>query len=175
MKDDQTLAVSLPASTWEGQGVQQNAGTVQIGGTSTVPVVVSLASSNTSELTVPASVTIPAGQTSATFNVTAVQNSVHQGPQSVQVTATATGFTAGAGSIQVLDDNLDHFSFDTIAGPQADGVSFSVTVSACDVLNNTIATYQRSGLAHGPRPGRSLSITPASITFSSAYGRELSR
>ena len=36
--DDAALEVILPASTWEGQGVQQNAGTVEMGGTSNLPV-----------------------------------------------------------------------------------------------------------------------------------------
>ena len=163
--DDATLGVILPASTWEGQGVQQNAGTVQIGGTSTVPLVVSLASSNASELTVPASVTIPAGQTSATFSFTAVQNSLHQGPQSVVVTATATGLTSGTASIEVLDDNVDHFSIGTIASPETANVPFTVTVFAYDVLNNQILVYNGTVSLTATGQGGSLPVTPTSITF----------
>ena len=162
LDNDQTLAVVLPASTWEGR---QNTGTVQIGGTSTSPVVVTLASGNANALTVPAGVTIPAGSTSATFTFTAVQDAAHQGPQSVVVTGTATGFPTCATSTQVLDDNLDHFSLGTIAGPQEDGVPFSVTIQACDVLGNAILTYDGTVSLTALGQGGPLSITPASITF----------
>ncbi|MGO9115920.1 MAG: dockerin type I domain-containing protein [Thermoguttaceae bacterium] len=167
LDDDATLEVILPASTWEGQGVQHNAGTVQIGGTLTVPLVVTLASSNTAELTVQPTVTIPAGQTSASFDFTAVQNSLHQGPQSVQVTATATGLASGTTSLQVLDDNLDHFSFDTIAGPETAGVPFAVTIRACDVLNNPILVYSGTASLTASGQSGSLPVTPTSITFAS--------
>ena len=163
--DDATLAVVLPASTWEGQGVQQNAGTVEIGGTSTSPLVVSLASGNSGDLTVPASVTIPAGQTLATFDFTAVQNSLHQGPQSVVVTATAAGLATGAGSIQVLDDNVDHFSFHTLTGPETADVPFAVTVVACDVLGNPILVYSGTASLAASGQSGSLLVAPTSLTL----------
>lgn len=163
--DDATIEVILPTSTWEGQGVQQNAGTVQIGGTLSVPLVVSLASSNTGDLTVPASVTIPAGQTSAAFNFTAVQNNLHQGPQSVVVTATAPGLATGSMSIQVWDDNVDHFSFGGITGPETGDVPFTVTLLACNVLNNTILVYNGTVSLTAVGQSGSLPVTPASITF----------
>jgi len=50
----------LPAGGWEGQSYD---GTVSIGGTLSVPLVVTLSSSDVTALTVPATVTIPAGQT----------------------------------------------------------------------------------------------------------------
>ncbi|MFO0929485.1 MAG: Ig-like domain-containing protein [Gemmataceae bacterium] len=50
---------------------------------------VTLTSSDTTEATVPASVTIPAGQTSATFAIAAVDDSLTDGSQPVTITAAA--------------------------------------------------------------------------------------
>ena len=144
LDDDQTLAVVLPASTWEGQ---QNSGTVQIGGASTSPVVVSLASGKTSELTVPPSVTIPAGQTSATFTFTAVQNSLHQGPQSVVVTGTATGLPQCAAAAS-LGRQPGPFRSKSLPARRRTACRSGVTIQACDVLNNLIFTYSGTSLAH---------------------------
>ena len=56
--DNDTMTLSLPTSGWEGQTL---AGTVQLGGTPLSPMVVSLTSSNLSELTVPRQRDDPAG------------------------------------------------------------------------------------------------------------------
>ena len=65
------LSVSLPAAPTERRGTR-NAGTVTASAAAQNAVVVQLSSSDTTGVTVPATVTIPAGQTSATFNVTMV-------------------------------------------------------------------------------------------------------
>ena len=68
-------------------------------------IVVSLSSNDTTEATVPLSVTIPAGQSSATFTVTAVNDTVIDGTQTARVTATAALYTAGNISLTVADRN----------------------------------------------------------------------
>ena len=80
LDDDRTMTLALPASGWEGQTLT-GTGTVQIGGTLTSDLVVSLLSADTAELTVPATVTIPHGQRTATFDVTLHSNGLRQGPQ----------------------------------------------------------------------------------------------
>ncbi len=100
------LTVALPASALENTGVLANAGSVGISGTLTNNLVVLLASDTPGRLTVPATVTIPAGQVSSTFNLTLVDNAIHDGNQSVTVTASASGFTNGSSSILVVDDDV---------------------------------------------------------------------
>ena len=56
------MQLTLPAMATEGDGVLAGQGTVSIASTQASDVVVSLASSNPSEVTVPATVTILAGQ-----------------------------------------------------------------------------------------------------------------
>jgi len=83
-----TLTVSInPTSFTETGGA---IGTVTRTGDLRAALVVSLSSSDTTEATVPATVTIPAGQTTATFGVSAANDALLDGPQSVTITATAS-------------------------------------------------------------------------------------
>ena len=129
LDDDRTMTLTLPTSGWEGQTLV-GTGTVRIGGTLTSDLVVSLLSSNTAELTLPATITIPHGQMTATFDVTLHSNGLRQGPQTVAVTATATDLPTADGSMSVKDADVDHFVFDAVTGPKTAGVAFAVTARA---------------------------------------------
>lgn len=93
--DTTTVTVDLPASIVENGAAQSAGGTVTLGMAAASDLIVSLNSSDTTELTVPASVIIPAGKTSASFALTPVDDSLLDGDQIVTVTATLAG---GAGS-----------------------------------------------------------------------------
>jgi hypothetical protein len=67
-------------------------------------VLVTLTSSDTSEATVPASVLIPDGQSSVTFPITAVDDSLSDRKQTVTITATSVVYAQSTASINVLDD-----------------------------------------------------------------------
>ena len=103
-QDDLNLVVALPPSAWENAGVLTNAGSVKISGPLPSDLAVSLVSGHPDRLTVSSTTTIPAGQTSNTFNVTLVDNSIPDGHQNVSVTAGATGFATGSATMLVLDD-----------------------------------------------------------------------
>jgi hypothetical protein len=98
-----TLSVDIFAAS-----ISENGGTTQ--GTvtranSTGALTVNLATSDTTEATVPASVTIPSGSNSATFAVNAVNDTDADGAQTVTITATAIGHTSGSDTVVVLDDD----------------------------------------------------------------------
>jgi len=67
-------------------------------------VLVTLTSSDTSEATVPATVLIPNGQSSVTFPITAVDDSLSDRTQKVTITATSVVYSQSTASINVLDD-----------------------------------------------------------------------
>jgi hypothetical protein len=67
---------------------------------------VTLASSDTTEASVPGTVTIPAGQASATVTVNAVDDVVVDGTQSVTISATATSYISGSASLSVTDNDI---------------------------------------------------------------------
>jgi len=71
--------------------------------TNAEPVLVTLASSDTGEATVPPSVTIPADQMSASFPVNTIQDSVGDGNQPVTLTASASGYNSGVATLVVSD------------------------------------------------------------------------
>lgn len=96
--------VIIPESTTEGVGTLADQGTVTIPDTLASDLTVSLSSSDTTEVTVPASVIIPAGSTSATFDLTIIDDAEVDGTQSVTVTASATGWTQGTDTIAVADN-----------------------------------------------------------------------
>jgi uncharacterized repeat protein (TIGR01451 family) len=98
------LTVTVPASTTEGDGLLAGAGQIGIYAPLPTNLVVSLASSDTTEATVPSSVTIPAGQTNVAFDVTIVDDTLLDGTQTATITATAPGFAIGKATIAVLDN-----------------------------------------------------------------------
>ena len=101
------LALRLPTQVVESAGLLLNTGSVSISGTLTNALVVTLASLDPSELSVPPNVTIPAGQTNADFNVGVVDDGVRDGVQVAMVRATAAGFNEADGMVQVLDNEAE--------------------------------------------------------------------
>ena len=104
--DYETLSVTVDKSSFlENAGTKAATGMVHRSNTANLgqALVVALASSDETELTVPASVTIPAGQASATFFITAVNDPELDGPQDVIITAVAAGFIDGTVHVTVLD------------------------------------------------------------------------
>ena len=100
-----TLTIN-PASVAENAGAGAATGTVTRTGPTTAALTVNLASNDTTEGTVPATVTIAAGQASANFAVAAVDDAVFDGTQNVTVTASAAGLTSGTASVAVTDNEL---------------------------------------------------------------------
>lgn len=112
------------------------------------PLTVTLASSDNSKATVPASVVIPAGATiSAPFTIAAVDNSVVDGTQTVTFTASVNGLASGIDTLNVIDDDavvdlsavLDLDRSGGAAAAQSDGLLiFAVLAGVTDStqLNN---------------------------------------
>ena len=127
------LLLDLPALATEGDGVLAGQGSVSIASAQGSDVVVSLSSSNTSEVTVPAAVTIPAGQLSASFDVTIVDDGILGGTQNTIITATAPGFSSTARVIPVQDSQQPPTLTVTAPATTIEGaapVQGTVTISA---------------------------------------------
>ncbi len=91
-------------------------------------LVVRLTSNDTSEATVPATVTIPTDQASATFNIVTVDDALLDGTQSVQVTATATGFDDGSDSLDITDHETLTLLLDTTSLSENNGTATGTVV-----------------------------------------------
>lgn len=105
--DDEGLTLTLTVDAASISESGQATATVQREGDTSAELIVSLASDDTDEATVPASVTILPGQTSATFTVSGVDDGILDVPATVVITAAATNFEAGSADV-VVKDALDH-------------------------------------------------------------------
>ena len=117
--DDESPALTLKLDKdLVGEGLVAAAkGTVSRNSGIASALTVNLASSDTSEITVPASVVIPAGQVSAQFDLSSVQDNTTDGSQSATITASASGFTSGTAQLTVSDADLPDLRVVTINGP----------------------------------------------------------
>ncbi len=101
------LSLSItPSSFAESGGRQAALATVSRNTATTNPLVVNLASSDTSEVSVPVSIVIPRGQTSATFFVSAVDDTFVDASQQATVTASAPGFTSATINLTITDNDV---------------------------------------------------------------------
>ncbi len=102
-----TLTLTFDKSTIaESAGNGAATGTITRNIITNEDLVVTLASSDTTEATVPTTVTIRANQASANFLLNAVNDGVSDGSQSVTVSANASGFNAGTATVAVTDVNV---------------------------------------------------------------------
>ncbi len=105
IRDFETLTLTFsPDEFSENDGPMASTGTLTRNNTDTgSALTVALSSSDTSEVTVPATVTIPAGASSATFDVAAVNDDEFDGSQSASITAVASGYIDAVTTIDIAD------------------------------------------------------------------------
>jgi hypothetical protein len=127
-----SLSVSItPASFSEGAGASAATGTVTRTGSTAAPSIVTLLSSDTGEVAVPATVTIAAGFDSATFQVDAVDDEIQDADQSVVITASAADLFSGSFQVTVEDDEAPIPTIVLTADPDTiseNGGSSTVTI-----------------------------------------------
>ena len=138
-------------------------------------LLVALTSSDITEAIVPSSVIIPAGSTFANFDVTAVNDSLADGAQTLDLTASATGYTSASLAVTVTDDGdaPPGLSPGAIAfvGFNADGnddLAFValVAIAATDTIHITDKAW--NGLDLGK--GGAFSLSEGVITWSAPAG-----
>ena len=101
-------------------------------------LVVSLTSSDTTEISVPATVTIPSGQTTASFTISAVLDGIADGVQDATVTASATTYNPGSLHLVTTDADLPDLRVTDVSVPVMT-VRTGQTVSVSwTVINNGV-------------------------------------
>ncbi len=118
------LVVTIPSSATEGDGQLAGQGTISISGTFASDLTVDLASDDITEVTVLPSVVLSAGQTSATFDLTIIDDAVVDSSQSVTITASSPGWVSGGQIMSVHDNDPGQlqFSSSTYTANEVDGV-----------------------------------------------------
>jgi secreted trypsin-like serine protease len=100
-----TLFVDIPEVVTEGVNVLANQGRVRLQNPAENHLVVNLVSDDTSDVIVPAAVLILTGQTSATFDLTILDDEVYDRIEPVIITASAEDCKSGSAKMWVLDKN----------------------------------------------------------------------
>ncbi|MDP3850418.1 MAG: cadherin-like beta sandwich domain-containing protein [Luteolibacter sp.] len=141
-----SIGVEVPAITTEGAAPVM--GTLTVSPAPTSNLIVSLSSGDTTEATVPTSVTLLAGQTTTTFPIAILDDAVLDGTQYATLTASASGYAAGAGVIAVQDNETT-----------------SITVSVPASTTEGVGTVQGTiTLAAAPASAVSVNLTSSDTT-----------
>jgi hypothetical protein len=126
--DTAELSVSIAAASInENAGAAATTGTVTRNSDASNALLINLASNDTGEATVPATVTITAGQASATFNINAVDDSTVDGNQAVIITASAAGHDDGTDTVTVNDNDTASLSLNIAASNFSEGAGAAAT------------------------------------------------
>ncbi|APZ90449.1 sodium/calcium exchanger 1 [Fuerstiella marisgermanici] len=138
--NDAALTVSIAASeVAEGAGAAAATATVTRNSDTSAPLTVFLTSSDTSEASVPVSVVIAAGQaTSPAFDITAIDDGLVDGTQTVNITATSTSHAAGSASLDVTDDDTPALTLSIFASAVSESAGPAATTAT--VTRNTDTT-----------------------------------
>ena len=107
------LTVAIAAASISENGGSTTA-TVTRSGATTATVSVMIASTDTAEASVTTPLDFGVGESSKTITISGVDDAVADGTQTVTITATATGYTAGSDTLDVLDDEGSEFTIDVI-------------------------------------------------------------
>ena len=131
-----------------------------------------LASTDPTAASVPATVTIPAGQASVSFTVDAVPNGVPVGMQQVQISATTAGLDTGLATLSITDVLLPDLVVSSVTAPASGYDNSSISVS-WTVTNS--GDYPASGswvdqVFLDPAGGAESTTPVDSLTFTGSLG-----
>ena len=132
------ILVSLTAATTT-EGAAPVNGTVTLPSAPVADTDITLTSSATSRATVPATVTVPAGQTSASFQLTVVDDALLNGALSSVVSASASGYQSGSTLFVTKDNETSILSVTPVSSFSSSGPyggPFSVSSVTYTLTNN---------------------------------------
>lgn len=165
--DFESLAITINTASINEVGGSA-IGTVTRSNTDTsLPITVNLNSSLTSEATVPASVTIPANAASVTFAITALDDGLLDGTQTVLLTATSTGYSSGTRAIDVTDSAFLSLTFDATSLSENGGSTTATVTRSNTNIGSPLTVQLLSGdTSEGTVPATvTIPADQASVTF----------
>lgn len=142
------LSISVPSTS-----IKENfTGTLRCyvtrSGNTTSPLQVALKTSKENQITVPATVTIPAGNASQLFLLSAVDNTLLDGPRDVTITGSAAGFNDTSVVISVQDNEVITLDGSLAKSTITEGDSTTLTITrdlvTADALTVKVTTNKSS-------------------------------
>ena len=162
--DYEMVSLAITASSISEKGGVTTA-TVTRGNTDiALPCTVSLLSFDTSEISVPTSVTLPANASSFSFAVTAVDDALLDGTQTVQISVSSSGYVDAGGSIDVLDYEFLQVMIELSSIPEKNG-STTGTVSRSNSDNSQPLTVFLTSSDTGEATVPMIATIPAGSAF----------
>ena len=144
VQDDEMPTISLTGPEAVRESVPPGSYEVTVNTPLAAPLTISLASNDTTELTVPPTVEIPAGSLSVPLLVTVVDDLDVDGPQTAEISASASGYAGAVLPVTVNDNDAAQFGLSSIPSPQQRNTPFIVRVTAQDTLGQAIPTFSGS-------------------------------
>lgn len=158
-----TITLTLPATLAENAAA--TTGTITLSNAAGSDVTLPLTSSDTTELSVPASVTIPAGSTSATFAITPVDDAVIDFTQNVTVSTGMEGWTGASGIVSITDNETAVLSLSFTSSVGESGGTLTATLTSSNpVQNATTVTLTSADTTEATVPATATIATGASST-----------
>ena len=166
--DAESLAITISPSSISENGGMTTATVTRSNSDNAQPLVVTLLSSDTSEVDVPTIVTIPANQASATFTILAVDDTLLDGIQTVLITASETGYTDGTRTLEVTDSESLTVTIDSASISELGGIATgTVTRSNTDRDQPLTVALQSNDTSEANIPASvTIPAGQASATFS---------
>ena len=132
-----------------------------------LPLTVSLTSDDTSEAGVPATVTIPANESSATFTISAVDDTLLDGTRSVVITGIAAGYSIATGNLDVTDAESFSLTFPSPSISEDGGLTVAtITRNNTDISLPLVVTLASSDLGEASVPTQvTIQANQSSATF----------
>jgi hypothetical protein len=131
INDNETaiLSITVPSSVSEGQGLLAGKGSIYVNTPVEDDVVVSLSSSNMSDIYFPLKVIIPAGETSVNFDLFVIDDTEIEGTEEITITALVEGWNQDQEKINISDNEVTELTL-TADGTfsEGDGVLSNVGV-----------------------------------------------
>jgi len=167
--EEKQLSVTLPEFTSEGSGTLVNAGIVSLNGAIATALTVNLTWAGSSEVTSVSTVTIPAGQSSASFNLVVGNDTLLDGTQTAELTASATNCTSSSAAIDIYDNETTTLGLDlpSTIGENAGTVSGTLTLAQAPgrdvnvLLRSSDTTEIATGIVTVPTGATSVPFTLA--------------
>ena len=131
-----SLSIALPSTAAEGNAPLS--GTLTISSAPVADFEVNLSSSDTSAITVPATVTILAGQTTANFTATIPDDTLLEGPRSVLIVAAAPSYDSGLKTVQVADNETATITLTMPTTVTEGGAAGTATITLSDVAGGSV-------------------------------------
>ena len=122
------VRLQIPSALSELAGVITNGGSVMLDSPLPTNLVVTLASSASNSVAIPATVLIPAGATNASFDITVLDDNLLNGSRSVIVSARAPGYSTGRATVLLSDDEVAVLTL-TLPTSIVEGMSGLATIS----------------------------------------------